>query len=160
MSAVRSSNTLSSTVQGAGVGVGIGIGTGRIMGYSCHRCKCTKDNDQLVQCTSRAKSGRGRECKKKFCLSCLNRIGVANSNDNSVVTGYHPQSTWICPACLSLCGCAMCKRKKVCDASTQGRAVPVSAPTQAHALESTTHIVRTMSAAEYLNRNSNKYRIQ
>lgn len=79
-----------------------------LRGYSCHQCKCTKSLHQLLFCTNKS-SSRVRKlcCKKKYCISCLNRSYDVDIQYMSA----QQASKYMCPACLHVCKCAACQRK-------------------------------------------------
>lgn len=77
---------------------------------SCHQCKTTKENSDLLFCTIKAEKGkRKRKCRKKFCSACLKR---SYNMDVSELTSAQ-RKNWICPACKSTCTCAACQRRTI-----------------------------------------------
>jgi len=46
--------------------------THKSFGASCHQCKASKPNDELMYCTStHAGTNISRKCRKKYCVLCL-----------------------------------------------------------------------------------------
>eukprot|EP01083_Nonionella_stella_P169696 575995_1 len=85
---------------------------------SCHQCKTKKDVKILFYCTKtrpRAYDALKRKvtrCRKKYCESCMAKY--YSYNDVSQLRSVKNMSGWCweCPACIGLCTCRACKRKK------------------------------------------------
>mmetsp|Transcript_47888 Transcript_47888/g.79349 ORF Transcript_47888/g.79349 Transcript_47888/m.79349 type:complete len:840 (+) Transcript_47888:171-2690(+) len=66
---------------------------------SCHQCKLKKPQQELRHCEMVIGN---RHCRKKFCEQCLTRYVLSLPND----------SHFKCPACLGICTCASCVRRR------------------------------------------------
>ncbi|KAM7277532.1 hypothetical protein ACFE04_004666 [Oxalis oulophora] len=75
----------------------------RRIGSSCHHCKHTKPDDQVVVCTA---IHGGRRCSIKICDRCLLfRYGL----EKNMIA---PLNDWHCPRCRGVCNCAACLIKE------------------------------------------------
>jgi len=84
----------------------------RRVGQSCHQCKIKYgEPTDLHHCVSYKvqnkidKNGKKTICKKKYCPQCMDQI-YQGRFDNDIAIGM-----FVCPACLSQCSCAACRRK-------------------------------------------------
>jgi len=83
---------------------------------SCHQCKVKKAVTVLLYCTkTRPCSGRRsktKRCRKKFCKSCMTKYFVESYVENLLRIKNEEKFKFDCPACIGLCSCSACKRKR------------------------------------------------
>lgn len=85
---------------------------------SCHQCKSNKLPIHLLFCSSQKKTKGQRSCHKKFCDLCLQRYSTTDcvidkmTEQRQFKAGTRDTFIWQCPACLNICTCAGCKRKR------------------------------------------------
>eukprot|EP01083_Nonionella_stella_P027111 74592_1 len=101
----------------------VSLSTEDIKRASCHQCKtkkdvnvlfyCTKTRQRKVACSASDSAANRKRCRKKYCETCMAKYytheDVAQLRSVKHANGW----CWQCPACIDMCTCRACKRKKV-----------------------------------------------
>eukprot|EP01084_Bolivina_argentea_P296118 509947_1 len=83
---------------------------------SCHQCKTKKDVKILFYCTKTRACAydalKRRRCRKKYCEKCMRKY--YSHDDVLTLKSLKNRNGWCweCVACIGLCSCRACKRRR------------------------------------------------